>query len=320
MPLNWTVQQFNDWVDVTFPDNQARLISEADLRDGFKNTVLRSDERAAAAEGQAALLNTNFVTRSLNLNATIYVDGLNGDDTRTGTTNNTVAGTGSVKTLARVVELHSGKTNRLSINIKNTVEVTTDLTLDIPFLEMVIDYGANLLFKKVAIAGGFEGGARLLCQCHDVLVRVLGNLTVEGYTLLGSSYEALAKHGAFSLRPALLGRVTSQRSSITIYQMAGAVTVGDNAVLAMPSFEGLNRVNLPNARYMRDVFGGTFTLGTNAVEHKFPGNGVNLRQYHPSSSTDVNVYEGETVLSPTNNKLWTKRGGTIRDAMGTTFA
>lgn len=39
MSLNWTIEQMKSWIDATFPDNVARSITEADLRDVLKKTA-----------------------------------------------------------------------------------------------------------------------------------------------------------------------------------------------------------------------------------------------------------------------------------------
>ncbi|WP_149242586.1 hypothetical protein [Dyadobacter sp. 32] len=324
MPLNWTVEQFNTWVDATFPDNQTRMISEADLRDAFKNTVLRSDERAASAEALALALNNSFIARSLSLSSVIYVDGTNGNDARTGTTDDNNAVTGRVKTLSRVAQLHSGKTYNLIINITGVLNVTSPVYLDCHSININILSGGVLRFKKYTTAGVGDGTYRLEAQSTCVNVYIYAGCTLEvedhaGTAGVGDQFFYRNIQGAIAIVPRNNDLVyTGDMQSVNV-RNSGTFIIGNNTIFCTVGRNGTNRYGSVRALYWRG-FGASPTLGTNAVESDLIGDRTFLRSYHPISSTDAKVMEGETVVSPTNKKLWTKLGGTIRDAMGTTFA
>lgn len=333
MPLNWTVEQFNTWVDATFPDNQTRMISEADLRDGFKNTVQRSDERAAASEAQALALNNSFIARSLSLHSVIYVDGVNGNDARTGTTNDNNAATGRVKTLGRVAQLHNDKTRSLKVFIVGNLDIASEITFMIDMLYIVIEQNIVVTVKKKTIydptptaIGEGPWKTNFNCSVVNIFVYLGASLIVEshaGSNGLGMQAYYTSLQCAFQMTPDRMGtRVDAFQMFYISVANAATLNIGNNQTLVGPGSSGYYSLAWNNrAVYKRETGGsGTVVLGTNATESICVGDRTFLRSYHPTSSTDAKIMEGETVISPTNNKLWTKRGGTIRDAMGTTFA
>jgi len=56
MSLNWTIEQLKSWIEATFPDNVARSITEADLRDVLNKTVDWVFETNSEAFIQAAII------------------------------------------------------------------------------------------------------------------------------------------------------------------------------------------------------------------------------------------------------------------------
>lgn len=137
MPWNYDDAQINGVIDSNLKDAPpAAPMSNtaATVRTLLKNmwTVMRGQVTQAVDSIDA--VSASMVSRSLNLNATIYVNGVSGNDARTGETNNAHATTGCVKTLARAAELHNGKTIFLSIMLVGQYELTADLYLDVPNL------------------------------------------------------------------------------------------------------------------------------------------------------------------------------------------
>lgn len=333
MPLNWTVEQFNTWVDATFPDNQTRMISEADLRDGFKNTVQRSDERAAASEAQALALNNSFIARSLSLHSVIYVDGVNGNDARTGTTNDNNAATGRVKTLGRVAQLHNDKTRSLNVIIVGNLDIQSETTfiIDTMYIQIaqniVVTVKKKTIYDPSAVAIG-EGPWRTNFDCREVFFSIYigGSLIIEphaGSNGLGNQSYYPILQCAFQMISNRMGmRVEAYQMFFIHVWHTSVLNIGANQTFVGAGPSGYYYLSLnPRVIYKREMSGsGSTVLGANAIESICTGDRTLMRQYHPTSSTDAKVTEGESVLSPTNNKIWTKRGGTIRDAMGTTFA
>jgi hypothetical protein len=333
MPWNYNDAEINGIIDGSLKDAPpaAPMSNTAGtVRALLKNMWLAMRGQVSQAVASIDATNANFVARSLNLGAAIYVDGVNGDDSRLGTTNDNNAITGRIKTLARVGQLHNGKTFNLTVHIVSAVDVTEDINLDVPYLHISISAAPSALtFKKRVIYNGAvlsgEGNYRLVCQSVGVTITVAygGTLVVEahgGRTGSGDPWSYNLAQGAIALRGyTVRGNVAADAPTLSIWQIDGHITIGDNATLAYPGGNGANYLTLPAARYARSRYSGNFTLGANAVESRMIADRVFNRQYHPTSSTDANVMEGETVVSPTNNKLWTKRAGTIRDAMGTTF-
>lgn len=273
---------------------------------------------------QNSNLQSGFVARSLGLTATIYVDGINGNDARTGVTNDNNAATGRVKTIWRAAQLHSGKTNALNIVIAGSVDHALYTYLDCPYVSISIEAGATLRFKKYTTANVGDGTSTLICKSSTVYVYIKtgGTLDVEGHagtTGVGDQFFYRNQQGALALGSLISDCIYSGELQTITLRNAGTFTIGNNAVFAVTGQNGLNQYGSVKASYRRG-YGSAPTLGTNAVESDLIGDRTFLRSYHPTSSTDAKVMEGETVISPTNNKLWTKRGGTIRDAMGTTFA
>ena len=333
MPWNYDDAQINGIIDSNIksaPPAAPQINTAAVIRSCLKLMWAAIRGQVSQAVAACDATTASLVSRSLSLTSTIYVDGTNGNDARTGTTADNNAATGRVKTLERVVALHSGKTQRLHIVITGALDVSADVTLEIPFLTISVNGATTVLTfkKKIAYDGAVlagEGNHRLICKSSTVGIAVTygGQLIVEGHagrTGTGNIWHYYLAQGAISLGALTSGNVTAECPTLSIWQIDGTITVGDNAILAYPGQVGPNYITMPGARYRRNTYTGSFTLGTNAVESRMQGDRTFLRQYHPVSSTDVNVLEGETVISPTNNKLYTKRGNTIRDAVGTTFA
>jgi hypothetical protein len=324
MPWIYNDAEINGIVDSSLKDAPpaAPMSNTAgSVRALLKNMWVAMRGQVASAVASIDAVNASLVARSLNLNATIFVDATNGDDARTGETNNSNALTGRVKTLQRAIQLHSQKTYNLNLNIvAGEVIVDANLTLTCPFVSIVIHNGATLKFNKQTIAGVGEGNFNLSIQgiTLSVGVNTGGKLISEqhaGY-IGGSLATYNAGQGCIRLTGSILSIL-----GITLYSTANnTIDVGNNSTMFClgAGIDPINRV--PNGRFL--FTGGYYThiIGSNSqLSATAYGDKAFVRQYHPTSSTDSAVIEGETVISPINNKLWTKRSGTIRDAMGTTF-
>ncbi|MGN7887405.1 hypothetical protein [Dyadobacter sp. 22481] len=305
--------------------------SAASVRSLLKNMWGAMAGGVSAAVNSIDAVNANLVSRSLNLTATVYVDGLDGNDARTGETNNNHVTTGCVKTLTRVAELFSGKTQQLTVIMKNTVTVSNDVTIKAPILILSVQ-GGTLVFPKLTVTDGNsvnvgEGTRRIVCISNQVFVSmVYGAITVEGHagsTGAGDQSTYRGRQGAICLAKDTPGtaELFPSYGSLNLYVWRSNFTLGTNTLFAASGANGKNNLGSRQDVYSRVVVStpNTITIDATAQETNMIGDRVFMRQYHPTSSTDANVTEGETVISPTNNKLWTKRGGTIRDAMGTTF-
>ena len=319
MPWNYDDAEINGIVDSSLKDAPpAAPMSNtaATVRALLKNmwTAMRGQVSQAVASIDAT--NASLVQRSLNLAATVYVDPVNGNDARIGTTNDNNAATGCVKTLQRVADLHSGKTFSLVIQINGVYNHAADVTLENPSLRIIIPNGASgIVFKKKTTGAG-EGNYRLLCSSNDVFLTTLaGSVTVEAS--LGTDKNSL---GALTILRSGMNQGLRRYGVINFFMWNGTLTLGTNAVFANSGILGTTSLGSSLDFYTRVIEGApAISIDATATESTLIGDRTYHRQYHPTSSTDAKVGEGETVLSPTNNKLWTKRAGTIRDAMGTTF-
>lgn len=271
-------------------------------------------------------LQNAFIARSLNLTATIYVDGVNGNDIRTGTTNDNNAVTGAVKTLNRVAQLHSGKTQSLEIVITGNLDVITLCIIEVPFVLIRIMPGVTLTFRKTlankdlsnVIVG--EGTAKLTIYGFDLNILNQGTITVEshaGSTGLGDQYYYRQQQGAICLSGYLL--IDSNRLAIFNVTGGGTLNVGDNTIFACSGPSGVNGDSINKlARYRRSgVIGGTVVLGTNAIESYFFGDRTIIRRYTPTSSTDLKVEDSELVGD--SSYLYSKRDGVIKKIAWTSF-
>lgn len=170
-----------------------------------------------------------------------------------------------------------------------------------------------------------EGNNRIISISDYITFNViLGSLIVEGHSgSTGAGIQTTYKNGqgaiSIAKAPVPVGGIAN--GTVNLYLWKGSLILGANTVMANSGSAGTNNVASRNDIYSRVSYLPTaVTIDPTATESALLGDRTFLRTYHPSSSTDTNVLEGETVLSATNNKLWTKRGGTIRDAMGTIFA
>ena len=258
-------------IDTDLADNVSRSITEGKMRGVLKGVTAFADEVRLAV----VALTASFVSRSLNLNAVIYVRGDTGSDTRTGEVNSGSASNGPVKTLERVIALHSGKTQKLSILISSgTLEVTSLLDIYIPELTIYIAPGATLRFRKRTgvldtsnvVVG--EGNWALRCYSNILNVRVDGLLDVEahaGSTGAGDQFFYRAAQGALAIctDQYMVQGIAFQAIMLTHY---GNVSVGNNTTLFTYGSIGNNFYGSELARYKRMVFGGSLTLGTGATE------------------------------------------------------
>ncbi|WP_254562139.1 hypothetical protein [Dyadobacter diqingensis] len=317
MALNWTVAQFNAFIDSIFPDNQNREISEADLRDALKNTVLRCDERAAAGEALTQGLNTNFVARSLTLNAIVYINGTTGNDANNGSSYAL-----AVKTMARAIQLYSDKAVNLTVYIIGTVEIPANMTLNATNIWFAF-YGDGKIYIRKLPAN--NGNYCLMLSALNVQFMTfgggLGVIETEGH---GGNVTSLPVFDYNMLQGGIrLLKMTGKeyRTSFKI-QMIGVnvmkLVAGTNTVIFAPYEEGVNPIIYSRTSYIYydQMYSDAPAAGA-AYDIGFNGTKLYIRNYTPTSSTDANVLEGETTSD--NSWLFRKNGGVIKKIAWTTF-
>jgi hypothetical protein len=276
MPYFSSLQNFIDSVTARLTKPRRGVggsegVVTADVIEALTDVGKYSDDMRVATNA----LNAGFVARSLNLNATVYVRGDTGSDTRTGEVDTGAAANGPIKTLERAVALHSGKTAKLTIVIlSGLVELTSDQSVFVPTLTVVVQAGATLRFQKRAslkdgnnVTVG-EGNFRLLCFSDMVTVNVSGYLEIidhAPYSGAGDIFFYRTAQGVFSLCTDNSGVFGLGYQTLTVSHV-GNIYVGNNATLAAYGTHGLNGYGSELARYKRVSLGGSITLGTAATE------------------------------------------------------
>ncbi|GHB63954.1 hypothetical protein [Persicitalea jodogahamensis] len=275
MPNFSSLQQFFDSITARLNKPKRGVggsegVVNADVLEALKDVGRYADDVKASSEA----LNSGFVARSLNNVATIYVRGDTGNDTRTGVDDNSTA-SGAVKTLARAIELHSGKTQKLAIRIlSGLVEVTSDLSAIIPDLSISIASGATLRFRNrtnlldtnnVNVGGGTY---RLLCFSNSVAIQNNGYLEIldhAAYTGSGNVFYYNFAQGAISIC-SNTDAIDGIAFQTIAFANVGNVYIGNYCTLFAYGTHGTNGYGSKLARYNRSDFGGSVTLGTNAKE------------------------------------------------------
>jgi hypothetical protein len=327
MPWNYNDAEINGIIDGNLKDAPpAAPMSNtaASVRALLKSMWVAMRGQVTAAVNSIDAVNASLVSRSLNLSATIYVDGVNGDDARTGETNNANAVTGTVKTLARVAALHSGKTQELTVVIVGALAHNANVSLKVPILYITVT--AALTFtKRVDVSFNSiivgDGTFCLNCESQEVNIVNSGGIIVEahnGSTGLGDQSRYQYAQGAIRLiGPTSL--TDGQRMQLLNVAGAGTINVGNNTIFSAPGSTGSNTYAWNSlARYRRSmVVGGAAVLGSNATETLMQGDRDIARTYTPTSSTDANVSNGEIVADATY--LYRKSGGTIKKIAWTAF-
>lgn len=307
-----SLQNFIDTVTARFNKPRRSLTNEGILKEDVLQALIDTAKRSEDVREEANLLNSNFVSRSLNLTATIYVDGVNGNDARTGTTNDSNAATGRVKTLTRVAQLYSGKVSRLYIVIVGSLTHTVDVTLDIFEVTLHVSAGTSLTFSKRSLGATGECNYKLNLKSSHVHVFNQGTVNVEAHAAPPGSpteFYYYAAQGAICLLKANSFEYEAPKSQF-INVIGGTINVGDYTtfVVAGRDAGGSN----PLARYSSpgNNVATTVVLGTNATLHDLIGDRLGIRQYTPVSSTDSNILERE--MTSDANFLYRKSGGVIK--------
>lgn len=328
--------EINDLVDANIkssPPNVPFVNTAATVRALLKAMWAAMRGQVSTAVAACDATTASLVSRSLSLHSVIYVDGVNGNDARTGTTNDHNAGTGRVKTLGRVAQLHNDKTRSLYVIIVGNLDIQSETTFIMDTMYIQVAQNIVVTVKKKAIVDNVgvvigEGPWKTNFDCREVFVSVYigGSLIIEphaGSNGLGNQAYYPILQCAFQIVSNRMGmRVEHYQLFFVHVWHTSVLNIGANQTFVGSGISGYYSLSLnPRVIYKREMSGsGSTVLGANATESICTGDRTLMRQYHPTSSTDAKVTEGESVLSPTNNKIWTKRGGTIRDAMGTTFA
>lgn len=269
-----------------------------------------------------------FVNGRFPQTLTVYVDGTNGNDARTGLTNDTNATTGRVKTLARVASLYSDKVNRLEINVVGNVDVATDFDLKVNFCFIFIQSGAVLTWKKkqnVTDGGSTvvgDGTYSIRFMGFEININLSGNIVVEGNTgWNGSGSQYYYKNAQGAIKAYMSTAIIDYNRNLNVNIVGvGNINVGDNSIFFTASGSGANSDNINGkALYRRSyILGGTLTLGTNALESAFIYSDKTFpRVYTPINSTDANVLENEMCSDA--NFLYRKSSGTIKKIAWTAF-
>ncbi|MDQ6479815.1 hypothetical protein [Dyadobacter sp. LHD-138] len=320
-----SLQNFIDTVTARFNKPKRSLVNEGivkqDVIDVLTDTAKFVTDIKVASEG----INANFIQRSLSLYATIYVNGTDGNDARTGLSYDNNPVWGAVKTLGRVAELHSQKTQNLMIVISGNTSISNFVDLDIPFVTIIVNQNVTLTFSKKSVedANGIvvgEGSWAIFFYGHELNFNNSGTIKVEGHagsTGLGDQYYYRQRQGAVAM--ARRNMYDSDRFSILNVTGTGVLNVGNNTTFAVSGGSGSNSDGMNRlGRYRRSgVVGGTLVLGTNAVESISFGDRTTIRRYTPTSSTDLKVEDSELVGDSTY--LYSKRDGVIKKIAWTAF-
>lgn len=262
----------------------------------------------------------NFVNGRFPQSLMVYIDGTNGDDARTGLTNDTNATTGRVKTLARIASLYSGKVTKLIVNISGTLVHNAIVTLEASEVQLRIGSGAVLTFTKRTLGGSLgEGQNQLKLMANHVYVYNQGTINVEAHAAPPTSageFNYFIAQGAICLVKSHYIEYEAPKNQI-VNVMGGTVNVG-----AYTTFVTTGRdAGENNPRALFSSPGGnlptTYNVGTSAAIHDMTGNRVILRNYTPTSSTDANVSTGEICYDA--NYLYGKISGTIKKIAWTAF-
>jgi hypothetical protein len=308
----------------TTPPNAPGVNTAATVRGALKLIWRAMRDQVAIAVAACDATTASLVERSLNYSATVYIRADTGDDARTGATNATTGTTGAIRTLDRAIALHSGKTQHLTIVLESgTLNLTADTyQLYCSELNFRIISGATLSFRKRTLLKDTanvtvgEGTSRFLIFANVANFHVSGTLSTEahtGSTGTGDQFFYRQAQGAISICSSPLVITGDQFQTINISQQ-GTITLGTNTTLATYGTHGTNGYGSSLARYRRIYLSGTYTAAAGTAESVMMGNRFFPRSYHPTTNTDGNVSDGEFVISPTNNNLYWKRGGTIYKA------
>lgn len=312
------------------PPNPSMINTAATVRAALKAmwSVMRTQVQAAVTSFDA--VQNTFVTRSLSLFSTIFVDGVNGNDARTGTTNDNNAATGCVKTLTRVAQLHNDKTKCLLIHIVGNLDINTEQSLYITELHFLIAANVIVTVKKKTIydPGGIAIGegpyiTKLYCTQINMQVYLGGSLIIEahsGSSGLGNQAYYTTYQGAFMLgqQKTLMPADMFQTFTLVVNHQS-TFTLGANQTFVTPGTDGYYNVSWNNlARYKRILSGTTnVTIAASATESLCFGERLFPRAYTPTSSTDAKVMDGELCADATY--LYRKSGSTIKKIAWTAF-
>ena len=315
-----SLAQYIATITARFNKPRRNLINEGLLKTDIIEALSDAGKWAEDVRLESQALNSSFIERSLTLSTRIYVNGVTGNDANTG-----LGGPGgSVRTLTRAAQLLDGKCVTARIEIVGNTVVTEDANLEATNIIVFVGSGVTVDFKKKEIPGvGGEGTAGINVKCVNFQLMLSDNTTIniENHSpyASGSSSQYSGNQGIVRMLGITATDCLDMQSVYINNRGTSKINVGDNCVISHNGspFGVSSRIAACNFRFI----GTGIVLSASArLSTGFASPGTFNRLYHPTSSTDANVSEGETVLSPTNNKLWSKRGGTIRDAMGTTFA
>lgn len=311
MPYFSSLANFIATVTARFNKPRRSLTNAGLLKQDIIDALTDSAKYADDAKTYTDALNASFIYRSMNLVQAIYVDGVNGNDARLGTTNDANAITGCVKTLARVEALHSGKTGKLVINIVGNLTHASDVTLDIP--EVYIQNSVAFTISKKSLGAAGEGSYQVRFKSSHVYVyNSGGTINLEAHAAPPASpteFNYWIAQGAFCLSKNNYWEYEAPKYQI-INVMGGTINVGNYCTLVTTGRNGGETNSMAKYHSPGGSIGTTVNLGTGSVLHDLIGDRVALRQYHPTSNADTNVAWGETVLSPTTEQVFTRRAGT----------
>lgn len=259
-----------------------------------------------------------FVNGRFPQSLAVYVDGTNGDDARTGLTNDSNSTTGRVKTLSRVANLYSGKASKLFVIMYGVVAHNSIVTLDALEIRLHVNTGASLTFSKRSLGSFGEGTNNLRLKSNHVFIFNEGTINVEAHAAPPGSateFNYFIAQGAICLAKSEFYEYDAPKNQ-RINLLGGTVNVGNYTTLITTGRDGGE--SNPRAIFgSSGIVGVTLSLGTSAVYHDLIGDRTIIRGYTPSSSTDANVSEGE--LCSDSNFLYRKSSGTIKKIAWTNF-
>lgn len=305
-------QEITDWINANYPDNNTGSITPESLRSGLTQTL-------------------DFADKRLIPSVTVYVNGYGtlGNDANDG-----FSWQKPLKTFRPVAERYNNRVYHLTVIIPDETFLTEDITLAAPHVTIRLEGAAMLNFALKTLTAGainFKGHYGItMYGTHTVdLIAQGSGFYMEGHgpapAGLPETVYRKAQGGIILAGPAATKGLYKRRK--VSYLADGALTMLEDNSVFITTEEWQTTTIATDSGFddlsIQEINTGwplSVAVAPSAKFSTLQGGRTFLRQYHPLNSTDTNVWEGETVLSPTNNKLWTKRGGTIRDAMGTVFS
>jgi hypothetical protein len=254
-----------------------------------------------------------FVNGRFPQSLTVYLDGTDGNDARTGLTNDSNSTTGRVKTFGRIASLYSGKVSKLIIFVYGTLDHNAVVTLEASEVQLRVATGAVLNFKKRTLASSYgEGQNNLKLMVNHAYIYNQGTINVEAHAAPPASpteSNYFYAQGAICLVKTDYIEYEAPKNQL-INVLGGTINVGNYTIFVTTG----RSAGETNARALFSSPGAnistTYNVGTGAAIHDLQGNRILPRNYTPSSSTDSAMGNGELCYD--SSYLYIKISGTIK--------